>query len=215
MSPYLLLRRLLVHASLSSMCSVLLAKQRRTWHRTQAVRHVKEGQLTRENLKLGDRVSVDQYESSVLGRSPTTRVRESPGMKFCGGTILLTMLLEQSFASIKSVSVPLIRSSLASGRKSIRCRQIRTQDPLFPRRQRHLQLRRVRSRLAAPKSVDPVQWRRRPPPNGLLNGISRSLSRWQGPRCSMQLFIGRLSLRWSFGPSNGLRLLDLEQHAAA
>ena len=40
-----------------------------------------------DDLNPGDEVSMDQYESSVRGRLPSTRGRERQSMRYCGGTL--------------------------------------------------------------------------------------------------------------------------------
>ena len=48
---------------------------------------VKEVTTCANNLILGERVSVDKYESSVRGRLPNTKGKEAFGNRFSGGTI--------------------------------------------------------------------------------------------------------------------------------
>jgi len=43
--------------------------------------------LTQDVLQAGEKVFVDQYESNIRGRLPTSRGLESPHTKYCGGTL--------------------------------------------------------------------------------------------------------------------------------
>lgn len=70
---------------LCASCQIARAKRRPTDVATTTVHQ--EALLKVSDLQLGDRVSVDQYESSVRGRLATTRGRESFGHKYAGGTI--------------------------------------------------------------------------------------------------------------------------------
>jgi hypothetical protein len=47
----------------------------------------KEMSLKRDDLKPGDCVSIDQYESRIRGRLPTSRGNEPAHTRYCGGTI--------------------------------------------------------------------------------------------------------------------------------
>ena len=70
------------------MCAACqLAKQHRRGVDSFTAKRNHEAVLSEEKLKPGDRVSVDHYESSVRGRLPHTRGRESTGQKYTGGTI--------------------------------------------------------------------------------------------------------------------------------
>ena len=68
-----------------------LAKQRRRGAGPE--RHVKDFsdlmKLKENNLKPGDRVSIDQYISAVPGRLPHTKGKESKNDKFVGGTLFV------------------------------------------------------------------------------------------------------------------------------
>jgi hypothetical protein len=68
-------------------CQAAKAKRRSTGAVHKKQDPVRRDVLSANTLKPGQQVHVDQYESSVRGRLPHTRGRESIGMQYCGGTI--------------------------------------------------------------------------------------------------------------------------------
>jgi len=69
-------------------CNV--AKARRQTRATGRTTHADPGEqntLSQNVLHPGQRVFVDQYESSVRGCLPTTQGLESPLQQYCGGTL--------------------------------------------------------------------------------------------------------------------------------
>ena len=70
---------------LCSACQLARARRRSTEVSTTTVHQ--EALLKTQHLVPGVCVSIDQYESSVRGRLPNSRGKESFGLKYCGGTI--------------------------------------------------------------------------------------------------------------------------------
>jgi hypothetical protein len=66
-----------------------LAKQKRRTPETPVTRRTEPMVLRRENLHPGDRVSLDQYISSLPGRLPHTKGKEAKKDKYTGGTIFV------------------------------------------------------------------------------------------------------------------------------
>ena len=68
-------------------CQVANAKRRSSGATTTTARPSKTNSLSAEDLKPGQAVSLDQYESSTLGRRSTTFGKESDAQRYRGGTI--------------------------------------------------------------------------------------------------------------------------------
>jgi transposase InsO family protein len=84
------------HASVSTCdppqclaCNAAKARRRPSGAKKTTIRPERENILSLDILRPGQRVSVDQYESSVRGRLPSTRGREKAHQKYCGGTLFI------------------------------------------------------------------------------------------------------------------------------
>ena len=74
-------------APLCEACEIARARRRQTGATTTTANPDVLDGIRAEDLKPGDCVSVDQYESSVRGRRPETKGRERWDYKYCGGTL--------------------------------------------------------------------------------------------------------------------------------
>ena len=78
-----------IHPPLCSSCQ--LGKQRKRPHKAKYNKDSKEakGALSKENLRPGDVVSVDHYQSALKGRLPNTKGKEKASEMYTGGTIFV------------------------------------------------------------------------------------------------------------------------------
>jgi hypothetical protein len=70
-------------------CNTAKAKRRPTGAKHTTDIGDRQDVLSIDQLFPGQRVSVDQYESSVRGRLPSTRGREASHSQYCGGTLFV------------------------------------------------------------------------------------------------------------------------------
>ena len=63
------------------------ARRRPTGSTRTEKRPEKDGILLADALNPGDKVFIDQYESSIRGRLPNSKGRERPSLQYCGGMI--------------------------------------------------------------------------------------------------------------------------------
>lgn len=70
-------------------CNLSKAKRRPTGAKHTTDDPSRADILSANNLLPGQCLSVDQYESSVRGRLPSTRGREPPQQQYCGGTLFI------------------------------------------------------------------------------------------------------------------------------
>jgi hypothetical protein len=68
-------------------CQLAKAKQKSSGVLESRVRDGKDQLLKTDVLYPGQKISIDQYESSVRGRLPHTKGQEVAGHQYCGGTI--------------------------------------------------------------------------------------------------------------------------------
>ena len=68
-------------------CQCAKARKKSTGSKTMKVKEEKVDTIRADDLKPGERISVDQYESSIRGRRLETRGQERQSYRYCGGTL--------------------------------------------------------------------------------------------------------------------------------